>query len=107
VIIASFGTIATGVNFVATTHTLRAPGMTWFRLPLMVWALYATSLIMILATLVLAITLLLLWPAAGSACRSSTGSGAAIPCFSSTSSGSIPTPPFTSGSFLPSAWSRR
>jgi len=60
VIIAGFGTIATGVNFVATTHTLRAPGMTWFRLPLMVWALYATSLVMILATPVLAMTLLLL-----------------------------------------------
>ena len=59
VLIAGFGTIATGVNFVATTHMLRAPGMTWFRLPLMVWALYATSLVMILATPVLAMTLVL------------------------------------------------
>ncbi len=59
VIIAGFGTIATGVNFVATTHTLRAPGMTWFRLPLFVWTIYATSLVMILATPVLAITLIL------------------------------------------------
>jgi hypothetical protein len=57
VIVAGFGTIATGVNFVATTHTLRAPGMTWFRLPLLVWALYATSLVMILATPVLAMML--------------------------------------------------
>ncbi len=59
VIIAGFGTIATGVNFVATTHMLRAPGMTWFRLPLFVWTIYATSLVMILATPVLAITLIL------------------------------------------------
>ncbi len=57
VIIAGFGTIATGVNFVATTHMLRAPGMTWFRMPLFVWTIYATSLVMILATPVLAITL--------------------------------------------------
>ena len=59
VIIAGFGTIATGVNFVATTHMLRAPGMTWFRLPLFVWTIYATSLVMILATPVLAMTLAL------------------------------------------------
>ena len=59
VIIAGFGTIATGVNFVATTHMLRAPGMTWFRMPLFVWTIYATSLVMILATPVLAITLTL------------------------------------------------
>ena len=59
VIVAGFGSIATGVNFVATTHMLRAPGMTWFRLPLFVWAIYATSLVMILATPVLAMTLLL------------------------------------------------
>ena len=59
VIVAGFGTIATGVNFVATVHTLRAPGMTWFRMPLFVWTIYATSLVMILATPVLAVTLLL------------------------------------------------
>ena len=59
VIVAGFGTIATGVNFVATTHMLRAPGMTWFRMPLFVWTIYATSLVMILATPVLAMTLLL------------------------------------------------
>ena len=47
------------MNFIATTHMLRAPGMTWFRLPLFVWAIYATSLIMVLATPVLAISLLL------------------------------------------------
>jgi cytochrome c oxidase subunit I len=59
VLIAGFGTIATGVNFVSTTHTLRAPGLTWFRLPLFVWSIYATSLVMILATPVLAMTLVL------------------------------------------------
>ena len=60
VFIAGFSTIATGVNFIVTTHTLRTKGMTWFRLPLFVWSLYATSLIFLLATPVLAITLLLL-----------------------------------------------
>jgi cytochrome c oxidase subunit 1 len=59
VIVAGFGTIATGVNFVATVHMLRAPGMTWFRMPLFVWTIYATSVVMILATPVLAVTLLL------------------------------------------------
>jgi cytochrome c oxidase subunit 1 len=59
VFIAGFGSIAAGVNFIATTHMLRAPGMTWFRLPLFVWAIYATSLVMVLATPVLAVTLLL------------------------------------------------
>jgi cytochrome c oxidase subunit I len=60
VFIAGFSSIATGVNFITTTHMLRAPGMTWFRLPLMVWALYATSVVMVLATPVLAMTLLLI-----------------------------------------------
>lgn len=59
VFIAGFSSILTGLNFIVTTHTMRAPGMTWFRLPLFVWAHYATSLIMVLGTPVLAITLLL------------------------------------------------
>ncbi|PSC06481.1 cytochrome c oxidase subunit I [Alsobacter soli] len=54
-----FSSIATGVNFIATVHLLRAPGLTWFRLPLFVWSLYATSLVMVLATPVLAVSLLL------------------------------------------------
>src|SRR5207244_2749071 len=49
----------TGLNFVVTTHRLRAPGMTWFRLPLFVWSLYATSIIMLLGTPVLAMVLIL------------------------------------------------
>src|SRR6201999_4561448 len=59
VFVVGFASIATGVNFIVTTHMLRAPGMTWFRLPLFVWAIYATSIIMVLATPVLAISLLL------------------------------------------------
>jgi cytochrome c oxidase subunit I len=57
--IAGFSSILTGLNFVVTVHMMRAPGMYWSRLPLFVWALYGTSLIQILATPVLAITLLL------------------------------------------------
>ena len=59
VFIVGFSSIATGVNFITTVHLLRAPGMTWFRLPLFVWSIYATSLVMVLATPVLAMSLLL------------------------------------------------
>ena len=58
--IMGFSSILTGVNFIATVHKMRAPGMSWRRLPLFIWALYATSVIQVLATPVLAITLLLL-----------------------------------------------
>lgn len=58
--IMGFSSILTGLNFIVTIHKLRAPGLTWGRLPLFVWALYATSIIQVLATPVLAITLLLL-----------------------------------------------
>jgi len=60
VFIAGFSSILTGLNFIVTVHTLRAPGLTWFRLPLFVWATYATSVILVLATPVLAMTLVLL-----------------------------------------------
>ncbi len=60
VFVNGFSTIATALNFVVTIHKLRAPGMTWFRLPLFVWAIYATSIIMLLATPVLAMTLALI-----------------------------------------------
>ncbi|HEY6350130.1 MAG TPA: cytochrome c oxidase subunit I [Candidatus Angelobacter sp.] len=60
VIFAGFSSIFTGLNFIVTVHRMRAPGLSWGRLPLMVWSNYATSLIMILATPVLAITLILL-----------------------------------------------
>jgi cytochrome c oxidase subunit 1 len=60
IFVAGFSTIITGMNFMVTIHKMRAPGLTWFRLPLFVWSLYATSLIMVLATPVLAITLALM-----------------------------------------------
>ncbi len=60
IFINGFSSILTGLNFIVTIHTMRAPGMTWFRLPLFVWAQYATSLVMILGTPVVAITVLLL-----------------------------------------------
>ncbi len=60
VFIVGFASILTGLNFIVTVHTMRAPGMTWFRLPLFVWANYATSIILVLATPVLAMTLVLL-----------------------------------------------
>jgi cytochrome c oxidase subunit 1 len=59
VFITGFSSILTGLNFIVTIHRMRAPGLTWFRLPLFVWAHYATSLIMILGTPVVAITVLL------------------------------------------------
>ena len=59
IFITGFSSILTGLNFIVTIHTMRAPGLTWFRLPLFIWAHYATSLIMILGTPVLAITILL------------------------------------------------
>jgi cytochrome c oxidase subunit I len=60
VFVAGFSSILTGLNFIVTIHKMRAPGMTWFRLPLFIWALYATSLIFVLGTPVIAITLFLL-----------------------------------------------
>ena len=58
-LIAGFSSIFTGLNFIVTIHRMRAPGMTWRRMPLFLWAHYATSIIMILGTPVLAITLVL------------------------------------------------
>ncbi|CAN5716445.1 cytochrome c oxidase subunit I [soil metagenome] len=59
IFIAGFSSITTGLNFVVTIHKMRAPGMTWFRLPLFVWSMYATSVVIMLGTPVVAITLLL------------------------------------------------
>jgi cytochrome c oxidase subunit I len=59
IFVAGFSSILTGLNFVVTIHRMRAPGMTWSRLPLFIWAHYATSIIQLLGTPVLAITLLL------------------------------------------------
>jgi len=60
IFIAGFSSIATGLNFIVTIHKMRVPGLTWFRLPLFIWSLYATSIILVLATPVLAITLVLM-----------------------------------------------
>ncbi len=59
VFIVGFSSIFTGLNFIVTIHRMRAPGMSWRRLPLFIWSMYATSVIMVLGTPVLAITLLL------------------------------------------------
>jgi cytochrome c oxidase subunit 1 len=59
VVFAGFSSMLTGINFIATIHWLRAPGMNWFRLPMFAWTLYATSFIFLLATPVLAMALIL------------------------------------------------
>lgn len=59
IFIAGFSSILTGLNFIVTVHTMRAPGMTWGRLPMFIWSHYATSIIFVLGTPVIAITLAL------------------------------------------------
>ncbi|MGI4854747.1 MAG: cytochrome c oxidase subunit I [Janthinobacterium lividum] len=59
IFIAGFSSIFTGLNFIVTIHRMRAPGMTWFRLPLFVWSNYAASVLMVLGTPVLAIAIVL------------------------------------------------
>ena len=58
--VTGFSSILTGLNFIVTIHKMRAPGLTWFRLPLFIWAHYATSVIQVLGTPVLAITIVML-----------------------------------------------
>ena len=106
VFIAGFSSILTGLNFIVTIHTMRAPGLTWFRLPLFIWAHYATSLIMILGTPVLAIAIV----AGGARARSSASASSirrwvAIRCCSSTCSGFTRIQPCTSWCCPPWAWS--
>lgn len=60
IFIAGFSSILTGLNFIVTIHRMRAPGMTWFRMPLFLWSFYATSVIFVLATPVIAISMVLL-----------------------------------------------
>jgi cytochrome c oxidase subunit 1 len=60
IFISGFSSILTGLNFIVTVHRMRAPGMTWFRMPLFVWSNYATSVIQVLGTPVVAVTLVLL-----------------------------------------------
>ena len=59
IFINGFSSILTGLNFIVTIHKMRAPGMTWFRLPLFIWSTYAVSVIFILGTPVVAIALTL------------------------------------------------
>jgi cytochrome c oxidase subunit 1 len=59
VVISGFSSLLTGLNFIVTTHWLRAPGMGWFRMPIFVWTMYATSFIFLLAVPVLAMALIL------------------------------------------------
>ncbi|HLX63181.1 MAG TPA: cytochrome c oxidase subunit I [Planctomycetota bacterium] len=59
VFVAGFSSILTGLNFIVTIHKMRAPGLTWFRLPLFIWSMYATSVIMVLGTPVLTMALAL------------------------------------------------
>ena len=61
IFISGFSSILTGLNFIVTVHTMRAPGMTWFRLPLFVWSNYATAMIQVLGTPVVAVTIVLLF----------------------------------------------
>lgn len=60
IVISGFSSIFTGLNFIVSTHKLRAPGLTWWRLPIFVWSLYATSIIFLLAVPVLAMAVILL-----------------------------------------------
>ena len=59
IFITGFSSILTGLNFIVTIHRMRAPGLTWYRLPLFIWSHYAASLIMVLGTPVVAVTILL------------------------------------------------
>jgi cytochrome c oxidase subunit 1 len=60
VFVLGFSSILTGLNFIVTVHKMRVPGLDWFKMPLFVWGMYATSIIQVMATPVLAITLALL-----------------------------------------------
>ncbi len=61
VFIMGFSSILTGLNFIVTVHKMRAPGMTWNRLPLFIWSIYSTAIVQVLATPVIGITVLLLF----------------------------------------------
>ena len=96
IFIAGFSSILTGLNFIVTIHRMRAPGLSWFRLPLFVWAHYATAMIQILGTPVIAVTILLVPWSAVCISVSSIPTWAAIRCSSSICSGSTRTRPCTS-----------
>jgi len=60
IFVLGFSSIFTGINFIVTIHRLRPPGMTWFRMPLFLWAIYATGILQVMATPVIGITVVLL-----------------------------------------------
>ena len=92
IFITGFSSILTGLNFIVTIHRMRAPGMTWFRMPLFLWSIYATSLIMVLGTPVVAITILLVAAERALPLRLlRSDASAATRCCSSTCSGSTRT----------------
>ena len=91
IFITGFSSILTGLNFIVTIHRMRAPGMTWFRLPLFIWSHYATSLIIVLGTPVSRSRSCSSPPSACSTSASSTRRSAATRCSSSTCSGSTRT----------------
>jgi cytochrome c oxidase subunit 1 len=91
-----FSSILTGVNFIASIHMLRAPGMSWFRMPLLLWGLSPRPSSRSWPPPSWPSRCSCCWPNAVCSWASSTRSLAAIPCSSSTSSGSTPTRPFTS-----------
>ena len=97
VFILGFSSILTGLNFIVTIHTLRAPGIGWMRMPLFVWAIYATSIIQVLATPVIGLTRHAGGHRADRRLRAaSIRRRAATRCCSSTCSGSTRTRPSTS-----------
>ena len=96
VVISGFSSMMTGINFIVTIHWLRAPGLRWFRLPIFVWTLYATSFIFLVGVPVLAIAIILVILERLFRSESTIRPSAAIRCCSSTCSGSIRTQPSTS-----------
>ena len=97
IFITGFSSILTGLNFIVTIHRMRAPGLTWRRLPLFCWSNYAAALIMVLGTPVIAITLLLVALERAFPHRSiQPATWRRSRCCSSTCSGSIRTLPCTS-----------
>jgi cytochrome c oxidase subunit 1 len=56
IFISGFASIATGLNFIVSIHRLRAPGLSWYRMPVFLWSIYSVSVLLVLATPVLAIT---------------------------------------------------
>ncbi len=97
IFVTGFSSILTGLNFIVTIHRMRAPGLTWSRLPLFCWSNYAAALIMVLGTPVIAITLLLVALERAFPHRSiQSAAGRRSRCSSSTCSGSTRTRPCTS-----------